>query len=204
MTVAAGAFFIALAIAAAAAACVVPDAALGRPRMRPGRSAPLELTAELRAIQGALSSGEPLAPALARAPWLARDLPSAASLDDALANAAHAADARAGRTLRALAFLSRERLPSRRAAAFVAELADRSAFEDGVAAEVRARTSGVRAQVRLVALLVPALVAYLYLTVPSLRDALGDPLVTLVLLPGAVLLEILGVWATLRVGRRPW
>lgn len=168
----------------------------------------------LRASSAALRSGLPLAQALrlaiergdrlAREPF-ERALASFdlhARLDEALLGARlDVADRRVSFALEALALVAAEQLPTARAAALIASAADRLAFEQRLADEVRARTSGVRAQIVLLALLVPALAGYLVLTLPGLAATLATPLGSYVLLPAAALLEIAGIVASRRIVR---
>ncbi|HEU5288597.1 MAG TPA: hypothetical protein VFV20_09350, partial [Candidatus Limnocylindria bacterium] len=123
-------------------------------------------------------------------------------LEDALAAArATAHDRRVTLALDALALVASEQVPASRAAALVQSVADRLSFEERLLAEVRARTGGVRAQIVVLALLVPALAAYLSLTMPGLATTLATPLGRLVLIPGAVVLEITGVLASRAIVR---
>jgi Flp pilus assembly protein TadB len=118
-------------------------------------------------------------------------------LDVALrAEAAGARDRRLALALEALALVAGEQLPASRAAAVIASVADRLAFEERLLAEVRARTSGLRAQIVLLALLVPALALYLVATMPGLASTLSGSLGTHVLVPAAALFEVAGILAS--------
>lgn len=162
----------------------------------------------LRATEAALRSGASLPEALRRASddsseeWLARrpfveairafDL--GAPLDQALrASARRATDPRPRIALETLAMGTRSRLPNERAGILVGAVADRLAFEERLDEEVRARTGGLRAQVLLLALVVPAIAAYLAFTVPSLAATLGQPIGRFVLVPSALVLEVVGL-----------
>ena len=115
----------------------------------------------------------------------------------ALREAAHqATDRRVIVALEALALVAAEQLPASRAAAVVASVSDRLAFDARLADEVRARTSGVRAQIVLLALLVPALALYLVVTLPGLAATLTSPLGMFVLIPAGVAFETAGIVAS--------
>lgn len=163
----------------------------------------------LQATHAALRSGLPLAPALRialeRAPLSTVDpferalraFELNAPLDGALREAAHeATDRRVTLALEALALVAAEQLPASRAAAVVASVSDRLAFDARLADEVRARTSGVRAQIVLLALLVPALALYLVVTLPGLAATLTSPLGMFVLIPSAIVFETAGIVAS--------
>lgn len=159
------------------------------------------------AAEAALRSGAALPEALRRAsaaiaePIAVRPFRAAldefelgASLDGALVLAAERSrDRRARSVLVTIALGLGERLPRERLADLLAAIADRLAFEDGLADEVRARASGARQQQRLVALLVPAIAVYLLLTMPVLATTLASDLGRFVLVPAAVCLELAGI-----------
>ena len=167
------------------------------------------------AAEGALRSGMSLPDALRRAADASPDAAAAeslrgavrsfdlgAGLDEALSAAAtRASDERASVALATLALGIGERLPRERAADLLASLGDRIAFEDGLAEEVRARSSGARQQQRLLAALVPGLALYLVVTMPMLAATLSSELGRFVLLPAAVLLEVAGVVLGRRIVR---
>jgi Flp pilus assembly protein TadB len=110
-------------------------------------------------------------------------------------------DRRVRLALDALALAAAEQLPAQRAAALVAGVADRLAFERRLVDEVRASTSGIRGQILLLALLVPALAAYLVATMPGLAATLATPLGTHVLVPTAIVFEIVGIVASRTIVR---
>jgi len=163
----------------------------------------------LQATHAALRSGLPLAHALRvaleRAPLgtvdpferALRAFELNAPLDGALRDAAHeTTDRRVALALEALALVAAEQLPASRAAAVVASVSDRLAFDARLADEIHARTSGVRAQIVLLALLVPALALYLVVTLPGLAATLISPLGTFVLIPSAIVFETAGIVAS--------
>ena len=168
----------------------------------------------LQATHAALRSGLPLAPALRvaleRAPLAVLDPFQQAlrafelndALDQALREAARAAtDHRVVLALEALALVAAEQLPASRAAAVIASVSDRLAFDARLADEIRARTSGVRAQIVLLALLVPALALYLVVTLPGLAMTLTSPLGMFVLMPAALVFETAGIVASRAITR---
>lgn len=179
-----------------------------RSRVTPARA--LEV---LRATEGALRSGVPIATALRVATeGTARpDDPFVQALqvfelntplDASIRKLADRSNDRGVRlALEALAIVASEELPSTRAAIIVGGIADRVAFEARLSDEIASRTSGIRAQIVILALLVPALAAYLAATVPGLIDVLWSPLGRYVLLPVATLLELAGLAASRAVVR---
>ena len=173
----------------------------------------LATTHLLRATEAALRSGASLPEALRRAcDTAARDrlarrpfvdalraFDLGAPLDQALrASARRATDPRLRMALETVAMGIASRLPYDRAGILIAAVADRLVFEERLDDEVRARTAGLRSQVLLLALVVPAIAAYLALTVPSLAATLGQPIGRFVLIPAALLLELVGVIASRR------
>ena len=168
----------------------------------------------LQATHAALRSGLPLAPALRialeRAPVIAADpfqralraFELNAPLERALRDAASdATDGRVILALEALALVAAEQLSASRAAAVIASVSDRLAFDARLADEIRARTSGIRAQIVLLAVLVPALALYLVVTMPGLAETLTSRLGLLVLIPCALAFEIIGVVASRAIAR---
>ena len=168
----------------------------------------------LQATHAALRSGLPLAPALRialeRAPLAVLDPFQQAlrafelndALDQTLREAARdATDHRVALALEALALVAAEQLPASRAAAVIASVSDRLAFDARLADEIRARTIGVRAQIVLLALLVPALALYLVVTLPGLAATLTSPLGMFVLIPSAILFEAAGIVASRAITR---
>ncbi len=167
------------------------------------------------ATESSLRSGTSLPEALQRAAESVADVPArrpvvaalrsfdlGSSLDSSLLAAAGAArDERARDVLATLALGIGERLPRERLADLLASIADRVAFEDALADEVRARAAGARQQQWLLAGLVPALAIYLAATLPTLASTLSSDLGRFVLLPVAAALEIGGVVLSRRVVR---
>jgi Flp pilus assembly protein TadB len=122
-----------------------------------------------------------------------------APLDEALRSAGEAtSDLRVRVALDTLALGIASRLPGDRAGALVSAVADRLAFHERLDEEVRARTSGLQLQVIVLAALVPVLTIYLAATVPSLGTVLGSAFGKLVLIPAAVLLEVIGIFVSRR------
>jgi Flp pilus assembly protein TadB len=168
----------------------------------------------LQATHAALRSGLPLSAALRVA--LERESVVAADpfhralrafelnapLERALRDAAtETSDRRVILALEALALVAAEQLSASRAAAVIASVGDRLAFDARLADEIRARTSGVRAQIVLLAILVPALALYLVVTLPGLAATLTSRLGLFVLIPGALIFEIMGVVASRAIAR---
>src|SRR5262249_28304851 len=152
----------------------------------------------LRSTHAALRSGLPLPLALrgaldaaspetrTRIDTLLGPIDLDGDLASALRSSAETADdARVALGLDALALLAGERLAASRAAAVLASVCDRIAFEERLVAEVGARTSGLRVQVLILAGLVPLLALYLVLTVPGLATTLTSELGLRVLVPVA-------------------
>jgi Flp pilus assembly protein TadB len=168
----------------------------------------------LQAAHAALRSGVPLAAALRlaleRTDPLVRDPFETAlrafELNGQFGAALHdsargSTDRRVRLALDALALAASEQLPAQRAAALVAGVADRLAFERRLLDEIRASTSGLRGQIVLLALLVPALAAYLVATMPGLAATLATPLGRHVLIPTALVFEIAGIVASRAIVR---
>jgi Flp pilus assembly protein TadB len=123
-----------------------------------------------------------------------------APLDQALrASAQRATDPRLRMGLETVAMGIASHLPHDRAGILIAAVADRLVFEERLDDEMRARTAGLRSQVLLLALVVPAIAAYLAFTVPSLAATLGQPIGRFVLIPTALVLELVGLIASRRV-----
>lgn len=167
----------------------------------------------LRATEAALRSGASLPEALRRAcdrsaehrlarrPFVEalRSFDLGAPLDEALrASARRATDPRLRMALETVAIGIASRLPHDRAGVLIAAVADRLVFEERLDEEVRARTAGLRSQVLLLALVVPAIATYLAFTVPSLAATLGQPVGRFVLIPAALVLELVGLIASRR------
>ena len=168
----------------------------------------------LRATQGALQAGLPLAAALRSAltgmeplredPFVhaLRAFELNAPIASSLRQLGHdAMDRRSALALEALAVAGSEPLPAARAAAIVGSVADRLSFEEHLADEISARTSGIRGQIVLLALLVPGLSLYLVVTLPGLGDTLASPIGRFVLVPLAIVFEIGGILASRAIVR---
>jgi Flp pilus assembly protein TadB len=191
------------------------SALIDRARRRRDRArAAAGATVVLQGTHAALRSGLPIALALraslesvdrdVREPFdrALRAFDLNAPLGDVLrAAAAEARDRRLTLALEALALVASEQLPATRAAAIVASVADRLAFEERLLTEIRARSSGLRGQIVLLALLVPTLALYLVLTLPGLAATLATPLGAHVLVPMAILLELSGIIASRAIVR---
>lgn len=93
-------------------------------------------------------------------------------------------------------------VPTGTANGLLAELAGSVQFNVQLQHEIRARSAGQRLQVWLLAFLVPGLYLYLRLLNPDLLSVLDDTgLGHYVLLPVAVLLEVLGLYLSIRLTR---
>jgi Flp pilus assembly protein TadB len=131
-----------------------------------------------------------------------REFDLGASLDRAIRTArADTRDRRVITALDAVALAVAEQLPVVRCSNLLASCIDRLVFEQRTLDELHAKTSGLRAQVFLLAALVPVLALYLAVSVPGLSGTLLTPLGRFVLLPLALTLEIIGVYASGRVVR---
>lgn len=160
--------------------------------LRSGTTLPEALRREANACR------EPLARDAVHAAIRAFDL--GASLDAGLRSAAaNLRDRRGALVLETLGMAAEERLASARAAALLAGLADRLAFEERLEDEVKARASGARQQQKLLALLVPAIAVVLIGSMPSLALALDSTLGRFVLIPGAIALQVAGVVLARRI-----
>jgi Flp pilus assembly protein TadB len=194
------------------AGALAPSLVVGSRAVAVRWRARLATTRLLRATEAALRSGASLPEALRRAcdatedrlgrrPFVEalRAFDLGAPLDHALRTSAHrATDPRTRIALETIAMGVASRLPHDRAGTLVAAVADRLAFEERLDEEIRARTAGLRSQVVLLALVVPGIAAYLALTVPSLAGTLGQPIGRFVLIPAAVVLELIGLIASRR------
>ena len=199
-------------IAAVAVGALAPSIVVRARAAAARRRAGLATTRLLRSTEAALRSGASLPEALRRgcdaiaADRLAarpfaealRAFDLGAPLDHALDMAARTTDTRSRVALETVAMGIASRLSYERAGILVGAVADRLAFEERLDEEVRARTAGVRSQILLLAMVVPAIAVYLALTVPSLAATLGQPIGRFVLIPVAVVLELIGVIASRR------
>ena len=200
------------AMAGAALGALAPTVALRvRSDGRRARAAALALD-QLRAVRAALVSGASLVEAIRRSAaaigdgiaarplqLVMREFAVGVSLADALRAAAGVALPGIRPALRTLAIGVDERLPVPQLSALAAAVVDRLAFDEELSADIRARTSGVRMQIWAMAALVPGLALYLAATVPLVGETLRSPLGTTVLIPTAVVLEVVGILLSRRV-----
>jgi len=101
-----------------------------------------------------------------------------------------------------LAICCANRVPTQTAQALFTELASTVQFNVQLANEVHARASGQRVQIWLLALIVPGMYLYLRLLNPDFLSPLDDTaLGRYVLVPLAVLLEVLGLFLSYRLSR---
>ena len=101
-----------------------------------------------------------------------------------------------------LALCCATRMPAATARVLLQEIASTVQFNLALQQEVRARVTGQRLQVWLLALLVPAIFLYFRLVAPDLLGTLDSTaLGRYLLLPGAALLECLGLYLSARVTR---
>lgn len=102
----------------------------------------------------------------------------------------------------ALYVLSATGQPAVAAAEVLAELGEATRANQSIARQAAAESRGLRIQAVVLAIVIPLLFLYLLLVNPELvapvtETALGR----FVLLPGAALLEVVGIWLSLRVAR---
>lgn len=170
----------------------------------------------LQALTAQLSAGATYLEALRQArqqttdPWIRADLEAVLArfllnepLELALADVRSRIRGRnLGLVLDTLALCCATRMPAATARTLLHEIGSTVLFNDSLRQEVRARTSGQRLQVCLLALLVPGMFLYFRLVAPDLLSVLDTTaLGRYVLLPGAVLLEGLGLYLSVRVTR---
>jgi Flp pilus assembly protein TadB len=93
-------------------------------------------------------------------------------------------------------------VPTERARALFLELSSSIEFNVQLGNEARARATGQRIQIWLLALLVPGMYLYLRLLNPELLSYLDETIAgRYLLLPAAALLEVAGIYLSLRVSR---
>jgi Flp pilus assembly protein TadB len=205
-----------VALAAAATGLALPrlylDALVRAQRRRTEAEAPRLLQVLVAALAAGRTYLEALIEARARVAdrWLRDDLDHVISrfhldvpLERSLAEVRAAA---AGRNLALvwdnLAICIAHHIPAARAQGLLTELSSTVQFNVQVQQEVHARTSGQRLQIWLLAAIVPGLFLYLRLVDRSFFAVLDDTLTgRYLLLPAAVLLEVLGVVLSLRLAR---
>lgn len=143
-------------------------------------------------------------------PWIRLDLDSVlhrfllnVPLEEALADVRSRIRSRnLGLVIDTLALCCATRMPASGARVLLQEIGSTVRFNVYLQQEVRARAAGQRLQVWLLALLVPAIFVYFRLVAPDLLSTLDTTaLGRFVLLPGAALLEFLGLYLSVRVTR---
>ena len=107
-----------------------------------------------------------------------------------------------GLVIDTLALCCATRMPAGAARVLLQEIASTVQFNVYLQQEVRAKAAGQRLQVWVLALLVPAMFIYFRLVAPELLSTLDTTaLGRFVLLPGAALLECLGLYLSVQVTR---
>ncbi len=102
----------------------------------------------------------------------------------------------------ALFSLTRTHQPTSAAAELLAELGEAARINASIARQAAAESRGLRIQALVLAVVIPLLFVYLLLVNPELVAPVTDTaLGRFVLLPGAVLLEVAGIWLSMRVAR---
>jgi Flp pilus assembly protein TadB len=205
-----------VAVAAGAAGLALPrlylDALVRAQRQRTEAEAPRLLQVLVAALVAGRTYLEALVEARARVAdrWLRDDLDHVISrfhLDVPLERSlAEVRAATAGRNLALvwdnLAVCIAHHIPAARAQGLLTELSSTVQFNVQVQQEVHARTAGQRLQIWLLAAIVPGLFLYLRLVDRDVFAVLDDTATgRYLLLPAAVLLEVLGVVLSFRVAR---
>jgi Flp pilus assembly protein TadB len=143
-------------------------------------------------------------------PWIKADLDSVLAqfllnvpLEVALTNVRSRIHSRnLGLIVDTLALCCANHMPSGAARLLLAEIAGTVQFNVYLQQEVRAKVAGQRLQVWMLALLVPGMYVYFRLVAPDLLSVLDHTaLGRYVLLPGAAVLECLGLYLSVRVTR---
>jgi Flp pilus assembly protein TadB len=102
----------------------------------------------------------------------------------------------------ALFVLTRTHQPASAAAEMLAQLGEAARANQAIARQAAAESRGLRIQALILAVVIPLLFAYLLVVNPELVAPVTDTaLGRFVLLPAAALLEVAGVWLSLRVAR---
>jgi len=102
----------------------------------------------------------------------------------------------------ALFSLTRTHQPTSAAAELLAELGEAARINQSIARQAAAESRGLRIQALVLAVVIPLLFVYLLLVNPELvAPVTGTALGRFVLLPAAALLEVAGIWLSLRVAR---
>ncbi|MBA3689693.1 MAG: type II secretion system F family protein, partial [Chloroflexi bacterium] len=92
--------------------------------------------------------------------------------------------------------------PASAAAEVLAQLGEATRMNQSIARQAAAESRGLRIQALILAVVIPLLFAYLLLVNPELVDPVTNtPLGRFVLLPAAALLEVVGIWLSLRIAR---
>jgi Flp pilus assembly protein TadB len=92
--------------------------------------------------------------------------------------------------------------PASAAAEVLAQLGEATRMNQSIARQAAAESRGLRIQALILAVVIPLLFAYLLLVNPELVDPVTNtPLGRFVLLPAAALLEVAGIWLSLRIAR---
>jgi Flp pilus assembly protein TadB len=102
----------------------------------------------------------------------------------------------------ALFSLTRTHQPASAAAELLSELGEAARVNQSIARQAAAESRGLRIQALVLALVIPLLFVYLLLVNPELVAPVTDTaLGRFVLLPAAALLEVAGIWLSMRVAR---
>ena len=102
----------------------------------------------------------------------------------------------------ALFSLTRTHQPTSAAAELLAELGEAARINQSIARQAAAESRGLRIQALVLAVVIPLLFVYLLLVNPELvAPVTGTALGRFVLLPAAALLEVAGIWLSMRVAR---
>ncbi len=102
----------------------------------------------------------------------------------------------------ALFVLSRTHQPASAAAELLAQIGEAASTNQAIARQATAESRGLRIQALILAVVIPLLFLYLLMVNPELVAPVTDTaLGRFVLLPAAALLEVAGIWLSLRVAR---
>jgi len=102
----------------------------------------------------------------------------------------------------ALFVLTRTHQPVSAAAELLAQIGEAASTNQAIARQAAAESRGLRIQALILAIVIPLLFVYLLLVNPELVAPVTDTaLGRFVLLPAAALLEVAGIWLSLRVAR---
>lgn len=121
-------------------------------------------------------------------------------LDPALRAAAlDVGDRRSAQLLETMALGLAERLSTARLIELMSDITDRFTFEQRLEDEVKARASGLRQQQWLLAALVPLIAVLLVISMPQVAAQLSSPIGRMILVPGAIALEVCGLLLSARI-----